>query len=52
MKESETIEEYPNRLVRITNKVRLLGTDLSANRSVEKVLVYLHERFKATIASL
>ena len=36
MKESETIQEYSDRLFEIANKVRLLGTDFSDSRVVQK----------------
>ena len=36
MKESETIKEYSDRLLSIVNKVRLLGTEFSDSRIVEK----------------
>ncbi|XP_020266930.1 uncharacterized protein LOC109842467 [Asparagus officinalis] len=52
MKESETIKEYSTKLIVIANKERMLGTDLSDNRLVQKILVSLPERYEATIASL
>ena len=52
MKDSETIKEYLTKLVDIANKVRMLGTNLSNNRLVQKILVSLSERYEATIASL
>ncbi|GAV84880.1 DUF4219 domain-containing protein/UBN2 domain-containing protein [Cephalotus follicularis] len=52
MKESETIKEYSDKLISIANQARVLGTDLSDNRLVQKILVSLPERFEATIASL
>ena len=52
MKESETIKEYLNRLLGIVNKVRLLGSEFSDTRIVQKILVTIPERFEATIASL
>ena len=52
MKESETIKEYSTKLVNIENKARMLGTNLSDNRLVQKILVSLPERYEATIASL
>ncbi|XP_061374517.1 uncharacterized protein LOC133316757 [Gastrolobium bilobum] len=52
MKESETIQEYSNRLLGIVNNVRLLGTDFSDSRIVQKILVTIPEKFEATIASL
>lgn len=39
MKESETIQEYYDRLFKIVNKVRLLGIDFSDSRVVQKILV-------------
>ena len=39
MKESETIQEYSDRLFKIVNKVRLLGIDFSDSRVVKKILV-------------
>nr|CAD1838544.1 unnamed protein product [Ananas comosus var. bracteatus] len=52
MKESETIKEYCDKLTSIANQARALGTDLSDNRLMQKILVSLLERFEATIASL
>ncbi|GAV79410.1 DUF4219 domain-containing protein/UBN2 domain-containing protein [Cephalotus follicularis] len=52
MKESETIKEYSDKLIRIENQARVLSTDLSEKRLVQKILVSLPERFEATIASL
>ena len=51
MKESETIKEYSARLVDIENKARMLGTNLSDNRLVQKILVSFPERYEATITS-
>ncbi|KAK3420742.1 hypothetical protein EUGRSUZ_G01578 [Eucalyptus grandis] len=52
MKESESVKEYSDRLVGIADKIRVLGTDLKDDRLVQKILVSLPEKFKATIASL
>jgi len=52
MKESETIKEYANRLLNTANKVRLIGSNFSDSRIVEKILVTVPERFEATITSL
>jgi len=52
MKESETIKEYDNKLLSIANKVRLLGSNFSNSRIVEKILVIAPKRFEATITSL
>ena len=52
MKESETIKEYANRLLNIANKVRLLGSDFSDSRIVQKILVTAPEKFEASITSL
>jgi hypothetical protein len=52
MKESETIKEYANKLISIANKVRLLGSEFSDSRIVQKILVTVPERFEATITSL
>ena len=52
MKESETIKEYSDKLLGIVNKVRLLGTDFSDSRIVQKILVTIPEKFEATISSL
>jgi hypothetical protein len=52
MKESETIKDYSDRLLDIVNKVRLLGTDFSDSRIVQKILVTVPEKFEATISSL
>ncbi|XP_022720787.1 uncharacterized protein LOC111278414 [Durio zibethinus] len=52
MKESENLKEYNDRLMKIVNKIRLLGEELSDKRIVEKVLVNLPERFESKISSL
>ena len=52
MKESETIKEYSTKLVDIGNKARMLSTELSDNRLVQKILVSFPERYELTIASL
>ena len=52
MKESETIKEYSDRLLCIANKVRLLGTEFSDSRIVEKILVTVPERYEASITTL
>lgn len=52
MKESETIKEYLDRLLVIVNKVRLLGTTFTGSRIVEKILVTMPKRYKASITTL
>nr|KYP43259.1 hypothetical protein KK1_035314 [Cajanus cajan] len=52
MKESETIKEYANKLLGIANKVRLLGTEFSDSRIVQKILVTVPEKFEASITLL
>ncbi|KAL4379963.1 hypothetical protein GQ457_02G041430 [Hibiscus cannabinus] len=52
MKETDTIKEYSDRLVSTANKVRLLGSSLADSRIVQKILVTIPERFKATITTL
>ncbi|MCI49166.1 hypothetical protein A2U01_0070409, partial [Trifolium medium] len=43
MKESETIKEYSDKLLSIINNVRLLGTEFSVTRIVQKILVTVPE---------
>ena len=52
MKESETIKEYADRLLDIINKVRLLGSEFSDSRIIQKILVTIPESFETTISSL
>ncbi|XP_028236994.1 uncharacterized protein LOC114416326 [Glycine soja] len=52
MKESETIKEYSNKLLGIANKIKLLGSDFTDSRIVEKILVTVPERYEASITSL
>ena len=52
MKETESINEYSNRLLNIVNRVRLLGSSLPDSRIVEKILVTVPERFEASITTL
>ncbi|XP_016716634.1 uncharacterized protein [Gossypium hirsutum] len=51
MKESESIKEYLDKLIYIANKVRVLGTDLSDSRLVQKILVFVPKKYEATITS-
>jgi len=52
MKESESVKEYSDRLLSISNKLRLLGFVLKDSRIVEKLLVTVPKRFEATITTL
>ncbi|XP_031387213.1 uncharacterized protein LOC116200504 [Punica granatum] len=52
MEERETVKEFADKLVEIANKIRVLETDLSDSRLVQKLLVSVPERYEATIASL
>ena len=52
MKESKTIKEYSDRLLWIVNKVRLLDTNFTDLRIVEKILVIVLKRYKASITTL
>lgn len=51
-KESETIRDYSDKLLGIVNTVRLLRTDFSESRIVQKILVTIPEKFEATVSSL
>ena len=52
MKGSETIKDYSDRLLDIVNKVRLLGTNFSDSRIVQKILVTIPEKFEPTTMAL
>ncbi|XP_016560601.1 uncharacterized protein LOC107859945 [Capsicum annuum] len=52
MKDSETIEEFSNKLIKVVNQIRLMREELTDSRIVEKVLVSLPELFEAKISSL
>ena len=52
MKESETIKEYSDKLLSIANKVRLLGSEFTNSRIVQKILVIVLENYEASITSL
>ena len=52
MKEVETVKEFSDRLSKIVTQIRLLGEELSDYRIVEKILVWLLERFESKISSL
>ncbi|XP_016667265.1 uncharacterized protein [Gossypium hirsutum] len=51
MKEFESIKEYSDKLIEIANKVRVLRTNLSDSRLVQKILVSVLEKYEATITS-
>ncbi|KZV44135.1 hypothetical protein F511_26414, partial [Dorcoceras hygrometricum] len=52
MKDSETIKEYSDRFLSIANKARLLESEFTDSRIVEKILVTIPERYEATITTL
>ena len=52
MKDSEKIKEYSDRLFNIANKVRLLGSQFTDSRIVEKILVTVLKRYEATLVTL
>lgn len=52
MKESETIKEFSDRLLDIANKVRLLGTEFTDSRIVQKILVTVPEKYEASVTTL
>jgi hypothetical protein len=45
-KEVETIKEYSNKLLGVVNKARLLGKEFSNERVVQKILVFVPERYE------
>ncbi|XP_047260813.1 uncharacterized protein LOC124894103 [Capsicum annuum] len=52
MKDLETIEEFSNKLMKVVNKIRLMGEELIDLRIMKKVLVSLSKRFEEKISSL
>ena len=52
MKDSKTIKEYIDKLMKIVNKIRILGEELTERRVVEKVLVSVPKGFEAKISFL
>ncbi|GKV39615.1 hypothetical protein SLEP1_g47362 [Rubroshorea leprosula] len=53
MNESKIVKEFSDRIMKIMNRIRLLGDEeLSDKRVVEKVLVSLPEKFERKISSL
>lgn len=52
MKESESVKEITDRLLKVVTQIRLVGEELSDQHVVEKILVCLLERFKSKISSL
>ncbi|XP_022772452.1 uncharacterized protein LOC111315118 [Durio zibethinus] len=48
----DTIKDYSNILLSIVNKVRLIGSEFTDSRIVEKILVIVLERYEATIITL
>ncbi|KAH9805141.1 hypothetical protein KPL71_002337 [Citrus sinensis] len=49
IKDSETIKDYSDRLLSIANKVRLIGSEFTNSRIVQKILVTVPERYETTI---
>ncbi|XP_019430190.1 PREDICTED: uncharacterized protein LOC109337631 [Lupinus angustifolius] len=52
MRDLETIKEYFDKLLAIANNVRLLGTEFSDSRIVQKNLFTLPEKYEAVISSM
>ena len=52
MKESEPVKEYTNKFHEIANRVRLLGSEFTNSRIVEKIFVIVLEIYEATITAL
>ncbi|PKI58680.1 hypothetical protein CRG98_020946 [Punica granatum] len=52
MQEGQEVMDYVDKLVRIANKVRIMESNISDERLVQKILVLELEKFEATIASL
>ena len=49
MKDSETIKEFSDKLMKVVNQIRLLGEELNDNRVAEKILVNIPEKFESEI---
>ncbi|XP_025984111.1 uncharacterized protein LOC114408300 [Glycine soja] len=52
MKETKTIKSYVDKLLSIANKVRLLGKDFPNERTVQKILVTVPEKYESKILAL
>ncbi|KAL0455075.1 UNVERIFIED_CONTAM: hypothetical protein Slati_0846700 [Sesamum latifolium] len=52
MKETENVKEYIDRVMKVVNRMRLMGEDLPEKKIVEKVMVTLLERFEAKFSLL
>jgi len=52
IKDFETIQDYSDKLLNIANNVRLLGSEFSDSRIVEKNLVTVPERYEVTSTTL
>ncbi|GKV03117.1 hypothetical protein SLEP1_g15480 [Rubroshorea leprosula] len=52
MKETKTVKEYSDRVMKTMNQIRVLGGELKDKRVVEKVLVSLPKKFEHKISSL
>ncbi|GKV44345.1 hypothetical protein SLEP1_g51539 [Rubroshorea leprosula] len=52
MKETKTVKEFSDRVMKVVNQIRILGEELTEKRIVDKVLVSLPEKFEHKISSL
>ncbi|KAH1047408.1 hypothetical protein J1N35_038192 [Gossypium stocksii] len=52
MKYSKSIKKYSDKRIDISNKVRVLGIDISDSRLVQKIHVSVLKKYEVTIASL
>lgn len=47
MKDIESVKDYSDRLMGIVNQVRLLGEKFPNRKVVEKIIVFIPQRFEA-----
>ena len=52
MKDSESIEDYFNRVIFIVNQLRVNGEKIEDQRIVEKILQSLAQKFESTVVAI
>ncbi|EOY05264.1 CCHC-type integrase-like protein [Theobroma cacao] len=52
MKDTQTVKEYVDQVMKLINQIRMLGEKLSETSVVQKILISIPEKFEATVASL
>jgi len=52
MKDNESIKDYSAKLMDVVNQIRLLSKAFTDHKVVEKIMILVHQNFKAKISTI